>query len=95
LGKCVGKPWLRTVWGIVVGATGSKYTDPVSGADVALAAGRRVDVHPPSGPSFRDFTLFMQDEDEIIGTAVMPYSEFVNGVVGLNYQKEPLVALGA
>ena len=40
------------------------------------------------------FTLFMQDEDEIIGTAVMPYSEFVTGVVGLNYRKEPLLALG-
>jgi hypothetical protein len=76
---------------IVVGAAGALYTDPVSGADMAQESSWRVDVHPPIGPSFRDFTLFFQDEDEIIGTAVMPYSEFVDGVVGLNYRKEPLV----
>lgn len=41
-------------------------------------------------PPYRDFSLFMQDEDTIIGTAVMPYHEQVQGVVGLNYRAEPL-----
>jgi hypothetical protein len=50
-----------------------------------------VDAHPPSGPSFRDFTLFIQEEDELIGTAIMPYSEHVAGVVGLNYRADSLL----
>jgi hypothetical protein len=84
-------PGLGLYGAIVVGAAGSRYTDPVSGVDVAQEASWRVDVHPPNGASFRDFTLFLQDEDEIIGTAVMPYSESVDGVVGLNYRTAPLV----
>lgn len=36
------------------------------------------------------FALVIQDQDEVIGTAVMPYTEHVKGVVGLNYQAEPL-----
>jgi hypothetical protein len=34
--------------------------------------------------------LFLQDEDLVIGTAVMPYAQHVQGVVGLNYRAEPL-----
>jgi hypothetical protein len=87
-------PGLGLYGAIVVGAAGSTYTDPVSGADMAQESSWRVDVHPPNGPSFRDFTLFLQDEDEIIGTAVMPYSEAVAGVVGLNYRLAPLATAG-
>ena len=32
----------------------------------------------------------MQDEDQIIDTALMPYNEQVRGVVGVNYRLEPL-----
>lgn len=49
-----------------------------------------MDVHPPSQPSYRDFALFIQDQDEVIGTHIMPYSEEVEGVLGLNYHSEPL-----
>ena len=49
-----------------------------------------VDVHPPTGNSYRDFTLMMQDEDEIIGNHLMPYTEAVQGVVGINYRSEPM-----
>jgi hypothetical protein len=93
-GNVLENPGLGLYGAIIVGAEGSRYTDPVSGADMAQEASWRVDVHPPNGAPFRDFTLFMQDEDEIIGTAVMPYSEFVDGVVGLNYRAAPLAALG-
>jgi hypothetical protein len=89
-GNVLVNPGLGLYGAIVVGAAGTHYTDPLSGAEMALEASWRVDVHPPDGPSFRDFTLFLQDEDEIIGTAVMPYSEFVDGVVGLNYRRAPL-----
>jgi hypothetical protein len=84
-------PGLGLYGAIIVGPAGTRYTDPVTGEDMALRAGWRVDANPPSGPSFRDFTLFIQEEDELIGTAIMPYSEHVAGVVGLNYQAASLL----
>jgi hypothetical protein len=57
---------------------------------MSLGAGWAVDVHPPDAPSYRDYALFFQDEDALIGTQVMPYSDRVEGVVGLNYTSEPL-----
>ena len=82
---------------IVIGPAGATYTDPVTGADMAARAGWRVDVHPPNAPSYRDFTLLLQDEDPVIGTHIMPYSEQVSGVVGINYMRaaEPAHAAGA
>ena len=44
----------------------------------------------PGGASYRDFTLLVQNQDEVIGTAQMPYSEQVQGSVGINYRAEPL-----
>ncbi|MCA1552749.1 MAG: hypothetical protein LC737_00060 [Chloroflexi bacterium] len=77
---------------IIVGPRGAKYRDPTSGADISLKASWRADVLPASGSAYRDFALFMQDEDEVIGTAIMPYSEHVEGIVGLNYLAERLDA---
>ena len=62
----------------------------MTGEDISLASSWKADVHPPAGPSYRDFALFLQDEDEVIGTHIMPYSDLVEGVVGLNYSSEPL-----
>jgi hypothetical protein len=62
----------------------------VTGEDTFDRSTWRVDVQPPVGRAYRDFTLFLQEEDEIIGTAQMPYVEQVRGVVGLNYRREPL-----
>jgi hypothetical protein len=77
---------------IIVGPRGATYSDPITGAAVTLAASWNVNVHPSEGPSYRDFTLFLEDEDTIIGTAIMPYTQQVRGVVGLNYRTEPLAA---
>jgi hypothetical protein len=93
-GNVLVNPGLGLYGAIVVGAEGTRYTDPLSGAEMGQASGWRVDAHPANGPSYRDFTLFFQDDDEIIGTAVMPYSEFVTGIVGLNYRNEPLLGTG-
>src|SRR5437660_899727 len=82
---------LRAHGASVVGGRGTRFTDPVTGADLTELAGWRVDAHPSDAPAYRDFSLFMQDEDEIIGTAQMPYTEHVAGVVGLNYRSEPLL----
>jgi hypothetical protein len=89
-GDVLANPARGLYGAIIVGPRGATYTDPVTGADMALKAGWRVDVHPPAAPSYRDFTLFLQDEDAVIGTHIMPYSEQVKGVVGLSYQLEPL-----
>jgi hypothetical protein len=58
----------------------------VTGADVSVGSGRRVDVHPPTGRPYRDVSLFLQDDDAGIGTHRMPYGKAVSGVTGLNYQ---------
>jgi hypothetical protein len=75
---------------IIVAPRGSRHTHPLTGEDMALKSGWRVDVHPPSGPSYRDFALFLQDQDEVIGTALMPYTEQVKGPLGVNYRVAPL-----
>jgi hypothetical protein len=89
-GDPLQNPRLGLYGAIIVGAAGSRYTDPITGRDLSLASGVQVDVHPLTGSSYRDFSLFMQDEDEVIGTALMPYTQQVSGVVGLNYRREPL-----
>ncbi len=89
-GNVLENPRLGLYGVIIVGPRGATYTNPMTGADISLKAGWRAVVHPPSGPSYRDFALFIQDEDPVIGTAIMPYAEHVQGVVGLNYRVEPL-----
>jgi FtsP/CotA-like multicopper oxidase with cupredoxin domain len=89
-GDVLEHPRLGLYGAIVVGPRGATYTHPLTGEDMSLKAGWRVDVHPPAGASYRDVALFIQDEDPAIGTALMPYSEHVQGIVGLNYRSEPL-----
>ncbi|MBX2998788.1 MAG: multicopper oxidase domain-containing protein [Caldilineaceae bacterium] len=69
---------------LIVGPAGASYWDTASGE--AISAGWRADVLLPDGSTYRDFALFWQDEDRIIGTHLMPYTQQVAGVVGLNYQ---------
>lgn len=90
-GNVLQNPGLGLYGAIIVGAAGTDYRDPVTGEDMSLRAGWRVDAYAPDG-AYRDFTLFLQEEDELIGTAIMPYSEHVAGVVGLNYRAESLLA---
>ena len=87
-GNVLVNPGLGLYGAIVVGAAGTTYFDPATGADVSRRSGWFVDARPPNGLAYRDFTLFLQDEDPSIGTAIMPYAEGVQGVVGLNYRAE-------
>jgi len=87
-GNVLENPRLGLYGAIIIGPKGAAYTDPVSGEDIS--AGWRADVHPATGDSYRDFAIFMQDEDEVIGTHLMPYSENVAGVSALNYRLAPL-----
>ena len=89
-GNVLENPGLGLYGAILVGPRGATYSHPISGIEMAAKSGWRVDVHPPSGLSYRRFVLFFQDEDEVIGTHIMPYTDQVQGVVGLNYHSEPL-----
>lgn len=84
----------NVAWGlygaVVVVPAGAAVSHPETGDDLLAGSGWRADVHPPGGPSHRSFTLFLQEEDPIIGTAIMPYTEQVAGVVGLNYRRTRL-----
>jgi hypothetical protein len=81
---------------IVVGPKGSKYRDPKTGEDVSMKNAWQVDVivdrsYPEiaNRPDFRDASLYFQDEDNIIGTAFMPYIQQIAGLTGVNYRTEP------
>jgi hypothetical protein len=91
-GDALANPRLGLYGAVVVGPAGARYTDPVTGGDLAGRSSWRADVHPAKGRSYRDFALFLQDEDEIIGTATMPYPQAVEGVAAINYGAEPLAA---
>jgi len=82
--------------GIIVGPRGAKYRDPVTGEDVSMKNAWAVDVildrsNPKmAGRSdYRDVSLYFQDEDNIIGTAFMPYIQQIAGLAGVNYRIEP------
>ena len=89
-GDVLTNPGLGLYGAIVVAPKGARFTDPATGADAAAASSWRVDVHPKGGEPYRDYTLFFEDEDAGIGTHRMPYTEAVSGVVGVNYQREPV-----
>jgi hypothetical protein len=89
-GNVLESPRLGLYGAVIVGAPGTRYAHPTTGEDVGGGASWAVDAYPVAGPPYRDFALFLQDEDEVIGTAQMPYQEQVRGMVGLNYGKEPL-----
>jgi FtsP/CotA-like multicopper oxidase with cupredoxin domain len=89
-GNMLESPRLGLYGAVIVGSPGTRYSHPVTGEDLGGGASWTVDAHPVSGLPYWDFALFLQDEDEVIGTAQMPYNEQVKGLVGLNYGKEPL-----
>ena len=73
---------------IAVADTGATFHDPATGEEVET--GWRVDVVPQGGDPYRDFVLFMQEEDASIGTHLMPYRDEVSERVGISYASEPL-----
>jgi FtsP/CotA-like multicopper oxidase with cupredoxin domain len=85
----VRNPRMGLYGAIIVGPRGTKYLDSVSGRDVSAQSGWNV-IGESSGGSWRDFTLFLQDEDPSIGTHRMPYSPRVQGAVGINYRAAPI-----
>lgn len=82
-------PGLGLYGAVIVGPRGALYSK-ANGGGVSVQGSSRVDVLTRGGSTYRDFTLFLQDEDAAIGTHRMPYSAQVDGVVGINYSKAPL-----
>jgi FtsP/CotA-like multicopper oxidase with cupredoxin domain len=81
---------------IIVGPKGSQYRDPKTGKNVSLENAWTVDVivdrtipENAHRSDYRDASLFFQDEDNIIGTAFMPYLQQIGGLTGVNYRSEP------
>jgi hypothetical protein len=77
-------PALDGMYGAVeVAPAGATFTDPVSGAPTSVGA--QVDVHVPGTGGYRDFTLFLADQDPRIGQNEMPYPTQVKGPALINY----------
>ena len=55
-------------------------------AGLPTEIGVQVDVHRPNGQSYRDATVLLSDDDDIIGQNVMPYPTAVRGPALLNYR---------
>ncbi|MBT4522145.1 MAG: multicopper oxidase domain-containing protein, partial [Halieaceae bacterium] len=82
---------------IIIGPAGSKYLDPVTGADISLANSWQADVivdrslrNNRKRADYRDAALYFQDEDNLIGTPFMPYISSTAGLSAVNYRVEPL-----
>jgi len=88
-GDVLQNPGLGLYGAIVVGPRGTRWTDTGTGTDASQTSRVAVDAHPPDATPYRDFTLLFEDEDAGIGTHRMPYTEQVDGTVGINYRKEP------
>ena len=81
---------------VAIGPRGSKYRDPVTGADVSMANTWQADVIVDRSISenaryddYRDAVLMFQEEDQIMGTAFMPYLQQTAGLVMVNYRLDP------
>ena len=81
---------------IIIGPRGSVYRDPETGKDISMSNSWKADViidksFPENAKmeNYRDFALFFQDEDNILGTSFMPYLQNVAGLTGVNYRLEP------
>ena len=84
--------------GIIIGPKGSIYRDPETGKDISMGNSWKADViidksYPENAnlENYRDFALYFQDEDNIIGTSFMPYLQNVAGLTGVNYRLEPWI----
>ncbi len=75
---------------VIVGPSAADYVDASGRHTSGQAEGAAVAVYPHGAAPYRDFSLYMQDEDAGIGTHRMPYTTTVEGVVGLNYASEPI-----
>lgn len=82
---------------IIIGPRGSRYLDPVTGKDISLGNSWQAKVVVDRSirsnrkrVNYRDAALYFQEEDNLIGTAFMPYTASSAGLSAVNYRIEPL-----
>ncbi|MFZ5862512.1 MAG: multicopper oxidase domain-containing protein [Nitrospirota bacterium] len=92
-GNVVSNPRDGLFGAIIIGPKGSKYRDPVTGADITMKNSWQADVIVDRSipgneqkSNYRDFALLFQDEDNLLGTSFMPYAQKVAGLTGVNYR---------
>jgi hypothetical protein len=92
-GNVVSNPRDGLFGAIIIGPRGSKYRDPVTGADITMKNSWQADVIVDRSipgnehkSNYRDFALQFQDEDNLLGTSFMPYASKVAGLTGVNYR---------
>lgn len=71
---------------VIVEPAGATWRDPVTGAPIE--SGVSADIVLPSG-SFREHVILFQEQDDLIGSDVMPYVADVQGFAGINYAADP------
>ena len=81
---------------IIIGPKGSHYRHPETGENLDLENNWISDVlvdrtipENKDRQNYRDAALFFQEEDNVIGTAFMPYIQNTAGLIGVNYRSEP------
>jgi hypothetical protein len=74
-GDVLTNPRLGLYGAVVVAPEGSEI----------IGRGTQVVIDPPDAEPYRDVSLFLQEEDESIGTHRMPYTTVVNGPAAINY----------
>jgi len=78
------------------GFYGAVVVDPASSQHIDAPDGFSAIVRPKHGRAYRDFTVFLQDGDQAIGTHRMPYTKNVDGVAAISYgSSAPLSAVTA
>ncbi|MDX1659243.1 MAG: multicopper oxidase domain-containing protein [Nitriliruptorales bacterium] len=75
---------------IIIAESGASIRDPDTGEELGGSSSYAAEVVTPDGVEYRDFAVFLHDEDEAIGSHLMPYTIEVDGPVAINYQREPL-----
>lgn len=74
------------------GMYGAIVVDPAGSTTTKGADGASAVVRTKGGKSYRDFTVFMQDGDQSIGTHRMPYTKTVDGVAAISYGSSSLAS---
>jgi len=81
---------------VVIAPRGSKFRDPVTGADTTMKNVWQTDVivdrslpENVGKKDYRDAVLMFVDEDQIMGTSFMPYLQQTAGLTMVNYRLAP------
>lgn len=77
---------------IIVETPCSKWYDPVTGNE--LKSGLFADIYPARGKSFREYTVFFQDELAVVdkdgNPPVDPHTGLQSSTMGISYRSEPM-----